>query len=339
MSFPRRLPGEIKVSLRRRAFTLIELLVVIAIIAILIALLLPAVQQAREAARRSQCKNNLKQMALAMHNYLDTHGMFPPGAVSQVADSQYASPLTSTVVAANVECWGWGAFLLPYLELSNLYNSAGIGQGVPLENVASTYAVVPIPVYKCPSDVGPVLRSPTTYGNWALSNYKANLGHREGPQWADINPSQTTSAISTKLNEKASGMFFRDVCRRVRDVTDGMSNTILVGEVKYETIGSSQSTAGVWAGAKAGLGGNIAKDILGSGRGPINTTATSINETAEVYGSRHTGGAHFVLADGSVRFLSENLHFEADGFSNATVVDSTYERLLSRHDGQVIGEF
>ncbi|HWL10820.1 MAG TPA: DUF1559 domain-containing protein [Planctomicrobium sp.] len=341
MRFSNRTSYSVTYAVVHRAFTLIELLVVIAIIAILVALLLPAVQQAREAARRSQCKNNLKQIGLAMHNYLDVHGAFPPGAITQVADAQYSLPLTVTVVSGNVECWGWGAFLLPYLEQTTLYNNAGIGQGRPLEDVASTYAVVPLSVYRCPSDVGPLLRVPSGFGTWATSNYKANMGHRSGPGWADINPSQSTSTISANLDVKATGMFFRDVCRKVRDVTDGMSNTILVGEVKWEIIGTtqSQSTGGVWAGAKQGAGGNIAKDILGSGRGPINTTATSINETAEVYGSRHTGGAHFVLADGSVRFLSENLDFVTNSFDNDTVVDSTYERLLSRNDGQIVGEF
>src|SRR5215813_2046814 len=112
---------------RRSGFTLIELLVVIAIIAVLIGLLLPAVQQAREAARRSQCKNNLKQMGLAMHNYHDVYQCFPPGYLGYPAGNG-GSCATINNTTQRGQGWGWGAFLLPYLDQGNLYNLLSPGQ-------------------------------------------------------------------------------------------------------------------------------------------------------------------------------------------------------------------
>ena len=119
----------------RPAFTLVELLVVIAIIGVLVALLLPAVQSAREAARRMQCQNNLKQIGLALHNYEQTHKKFPPGIVQQQADPQFVAGATAANTINDTESWAWGAFLLPYIEQNTLYEQAGIGSGELLQNV------------------------------------------------------------------------------------------------------------------------------------------------------------------------------------------------------------
>lgn len=317
----------------RTGFTLIELLVVIAIIAVLIALLLPAVQQAREAARRSQCKNNLKQIGLALHNYHDVYGTFPPGSVTQTADPEYG-PLSSSTVDRNIESWGWGAFLLPYIDQAPLYQAAGIGVGSLLQDMADPYAMTPLSAYRCPSDVGPQLRRPSEFADWATSNYKASMGHRRGPALADA------QAGDAAIDAIATGVFWRDRVRRMRDITDGTSNTVLIGEVKWEQVDSKNSTAGVWAGAKRGFGGNNAKDLFGNGRGAINHTSTVFNQISESFASNHTGGAHFVLGDGSVRFVSENIDYRTGGSSdNLTDVDSTYEQILARADGQVVGEF
>jgi prepilin-type N-terminal cleavage/methylation domain-containing protein len=141
----------------RRGFTLIELLVVIAIIAILIALLLPAVQQAREAARRSQCKNNLKQLGLAMHNYHDNFKVFPPGVVDPGAGcSPYPAGATSYL-------WGGSVFLLPYMDLAPLYNQLNVGNGfcgMPAETTlfnGQALLKTTLPAFVCPSDTGPSL--------------------------------------------------------------------------------------------------------------------------------------------------------------------------------------
>src|SRR3954447_24995498 len=148
---------------RRTGFTLIELLVVIAIIAILIALLLPAVQQAREAARRTQCRNNLKQMGLAMHNYHDVFNCFPPGYLGYpAAAGQDCSAVRNTAPFA--QGWGWGTYLLPYLDQAPLYNSLNPGQKQAVCDNASGPALNAgnpvlqrqlLPVYVCPSAADP----------------------------------------------------------------------------------------------------------------------------------------------------------------------------------------
>lgn len=307
--------------LERQGFTLVELLVVIAIIGILIALLLPAVQAAREAARRSQCLNNLKQMGLGMHNYHDVHGTFPPGCIIQTADPDYAAGSDT-----EVESWGWGAFLLPYVEQQPLHDKAGISRGQLLENVIATVAKQPLSVYRCPSDTGPVIRETSTYADWATSNYKACTGHR-----------RDALNLSWVL-EARSGVFWQNSAIGMRDITDGTSNTILVGENAYQR-GTLKPLAGVWAGSRRGCGGNTAKDIFANARGAINHSNNVFNELAESFSSLHPGGAQFLLADGSVRFISENIEYITNGSNNTSVVDSAYERLTARADGQVVGQY
>ena len=152
----------------RRAFTLIELLVVIAIIAILVALLLPAVQQAREAARRTQCKNNLKQIGLAIHNYHDVFNTFPPG---------YISPIANGNTSSEVGVYSWGSCILPQLEQTNVQQALSVGM-VPLQVNAANAANLkilqtPQPAFRCPTDVGPQLNnyvSPAPAANWYNMN-------------------------------------------------------------------------------------------------------------------------------------------------------------------------
>ena len=146
-------------GIARRGFTLIELLVVIAIIAILIALLLPAVQQAREAARRTQCKNNLKQIGLALHNYHDTFLMFPHAI--------FFYPTPAGNAAANIPAWAWSAMILPQIEQTNLYNTLNLGP-VPFQTAANTPATLnllqtPLAAFRCPTDVTPPLNSDRSF--------------------------------------------------------------------------------------------------------------------------------------------------------------------------------
>ncbi len=303
-------------------FTLIELLVVIAIIAVLIALLLPAVQQAREAARRSQCKNNLKQLGLALHNYHDVAGLFPPAIVVQRADPQFVPNGLTDNLPDPVESWGWGAFLLPYLEQSALYNACKIGSGDLLERYVTTSALTPLAVYRCPSDIAPSVRTTSRpIATWGTSNYKANMGVNGG--WG----SGTNGAV-----------FWRDGKCGFRDILDGTSNTVAIGEIAWQR-GTLKHEAAVWAGCRQGMQGDCVDDVVASGRAPINSNATNTNILSESFSSVHTGGAHFLMADGAVRFISENVQFIANGESNSSAADSTYEFLLHRNDGQVVGEF
>jgi prepilin-type N-terminal cleavage/methylation domain-containing protein len=326
----------------RFGFTLIELLVVIAIIAVLIALLLPAVQQAREAARRAQCKNNLKQIGLALHNYHDTHLVFPMGNGFDGA----AGPYSSTG-------WGWAAFLLPYLEQGNLaqqMNMSALSLHQVLVNPSLNHLTqTHLPVFRCPSDTGPDLNDRRSMNDTpeyqaafqsagrpphiATSNYVANHGiivrdtrdiHRDGlpGPW---------------------GAFFGMSRTGIRDLTDGTSNTFLVGERDYELC-----WAGTWAGPRAitARGERGIRAIYGQGGGAkINDPTMGPNNFAicnHGFSSMHPGGAHFVLGDGSVRFVSENIDFYIDNSLRNNPRQPTlglYQRLLCISDGQPIGEF
>lgn len=314
----------------RRAFTLIELLVVIAIIAVLIALLLPAVQQAREAARRSQCKNNVKQLGLALHNYHDTANTLPPGYIG-------------------VNNWGWNTMLLPGLDQAPLYNLlastqisagppvitgfGGVVTAFPAPSGTNTYIQTTIPALRCPSDTGANTVTPGTPGltpTWGRTNYVGSFG----PNWGVSNTMATpltTVTYSVAINP--TGAFYINSRRNFSAFTDGLSNTILVGERR--SVGTQAGVAAggeaVWAGSTDGgyIGNSL---IMGEQASPINTVAGTANTGGSSnrqsgFSSLHVGGAHFLMGDGAVRFISENVN------------TNTYAYLGAVSDNQVIGEY
>ena len=204
-------------SRRHPGFTLIELLVVIAIIAVLIGLLLPAVQKVREAAARTKCQNNLKQIGLAMHNYHSAHGHFPPGYTS----GPVSLPAGAAAEADTGPGWGWGTYLLPYLEQDNLHRTIDLKQGIEAPVNAAARVQV-LAVFRCPSD------SPVPSGEVfdvegdntpvvarvAFSNYAAMFGRGEA--------SETPAA--------GDGVFYRNSRIRVESISDGTSQTLAAGE-------------------------------------------------------------------------------------------------------------
>ncbi|MEJ7592319.1 MAG: DUF1559 domain-containing protein [Planctomycetaceae bacterium] len=326
-----------KISLRPRGFTLIELLVVIAIIAILIALLLPAVQQAREAARRTQCKNNLKQYGLALHNYHDVYNTFPIGA-------NFDGDWNNGVV-------GWQVRILPYTEQVGLYNNVVFNEG-PV-GTQTTEKIMPngkflrqqqVPYAICPSDA-----SSSPDGNWVQASYCGSLGSNRVPSAnGACNPFMTANVHypdpggqvdhgNTTDNQYLSGMFGRvqNASIGIRDVVDGTTNTIFVGEI----LPACHDHGGGWWHFNGMANAHASVHV------PINmrTTCTSPYQpqTSEFPGceaksnwnlswgfrSSHTGGAQFLLVDGSVRFISQNIDY------------GTYQNLGRRNDGKVIGEF
>ena len=333
----------------RSGFTLIELLVVIAIIAILVALLLPAVQQAREAARRSSCKNNLKQIGLALHNYHDVHNVFPPGWVNPnraTADSNNAAYPAVTAQGSAKAGWGWAAFLLPYVEQANVYEQAQIGNnGYPFDHIDAIQTV--IPTYRCPSEIAPNLNNGGWWAHWTNSGYEA----------ATNNYLAVNSHEYPQLDSDFTGGFSRNSRIRFRDITDGTSNTIAVAENAHFTNMGTEPRSGVWVGSISAHNGNP-RD---AGSGVILGSITAINDFSPnpsigVNGnwerawalhmsinSRHKGGAQVVLFDGSVKFISENIEQIGGDTTWQTTTpnapNTTLEYLLSRNDGQVVGEF
>jgi prepilin-type N-terminal cleavage/methylation domain-containing protein/prepilin-type processing-associated H-X9-DG protein len=286
------------------AFTLIELLVVIAIIAILIALLLPAVQKAREAARRASCQNNLKQIGVALHNYADVHSVFPPGYVSAV---DYSLDDENNDLGSG---WGWAAMLLPQLEQRDVYNA--INLSLNIEHAANiTARTRQLEVFLCPSSTPNLGLWPVTddtgsnvISEVATSNYVAVFG---------------TGEVGDSL-DTADGMFFRNSKIGPRDVVDGLSQTLAVGER------SSNLSPVTWTGRVSGgwsfatpraNGGTVLSNpppepafvmIMGpAGLEDGNRTPNDPEAHIEDFWSWHSGGVHFLMADGAVRFVSDHV--------------------------------
>lgn len=308
-----------KPSVRKRGFTLIELLVVIAIIAILIALLLPAVQQAREAARRTQCKNNLKQIGLALHNYHDVSRSFPMGIAVNYAGADIE----------NTASWGWQVALLPYIDQAPLFSNLGVNKQ-RLFNVTSSAATKgdldslfpALTAFQCPSDsTGPRLRAGMTRQNFNGATQSGITGATNDWRPPTSNYIGMKGLASPGSGWQAStrqpirGMLYQSSRVKIRDITDGTSNTIAVGERDRD------GGAGSWIGARAprGNGTHGADYVLGNAGVVLNHAANNgWQRRTQGFASKHTGGAQFLLADGSVTFLSENLQSDMLGCNNTT---------------------
>jgi len=301
--------------MRRNGFTLVELLVVIAIIGVLIALLLPAVQQAREAARRSQCVNHLKQVGLALHNYHDTYQSFPSLCIESGETSTNDSQVHDRAG------WAWAAFILPYMEQSALHEAGNIGRGGHILDHRDVFQTS-IPTYRCPSDPTPNLVNgkETWWSNkaqtgWdaATANYVAATNHRD--VWHRVNGTWTGGFAYNKTTKFSS-------------ITDGTSNSLCVGEKSARP--NADYSGAVWAGAAQSHNPDSSRDVGATMNTPINAVGNWFGG----FSSYHPGGANFCMFDGSVRFISENIaHDTSDD------VDSTIEYLLVIQDGQPISDY
>jgi prepilin-type N-terminal cleavage/methylation domain-containing protein/prepilin-type processing-associated H-X9-DG protein len=311
----------------RQGFTLIELLVVIAIIAILIGLLLPAVQQVREAAARTQCANNLKQIGLALHSYHDSRKVFPPGYVDRNTDPN------STPDNDLGPGWGWAAFLLPYLEQGNVYRQINFSQGVGVGGNAAV-SQLPLAIHQCPSDpyqqAFPVYDSTftTPIATVAHGNYVGCSGWVECFPGAGGNPQPGPGAdgLAGPYGPAGVGVFYRNSRTRIASVSDGMSNTIFVGER------SGDHSPSTWTGAvargrcpawmasqppapyspppgpaydNADYGEAL---VLAHGNATHVPSADFPIYDPDTFYSMHAGkGANFLFGDGSVRFLTSSI--------------------------------
>lgn len=290
-------------------FTLIELLVVIAIIAVLIALLLPAVQQAREAARRSQCKNNLKQIGLALHNYENTFRMFPPAKIFSVNDSQCQSWIYGNSLS-------WRVMILPYVDQAPMYNQINMNEWIECRTGTGSlnqFKGKVLPAYYCPTD-------PTNQmiSGQAGSNYAGLVASGKNAVYP---PAQGSCGGSlTWHGDNTGALAFQG--RRIAEIADGTSNTIIAGEVfrgkSFFNLCANADQTGPASGAGRCFRWYEESGWCGAdtSRGPNNTLRDEVDWTDEntsgQSGSRpvssaHTGGAHVLMADGAVKFASNNV--------------------------------
>jgi prepilin-type N-terminal cleavage/methylation domain-containing protein/prepilin-type processing-associated H-X9-DG protein len=281
----------------RRGFTLIELLVVIAIIAVLIGLLLPAVQKVREAASRTRCANNLKQIGLALQSYHDANKTFPPAFKN--------SP-------GNIDPgWGWSAFILPYVEQMNMYNSPmynglGVNATVPSNFGGGANPANPVPltqqrlnIFRCSTDPGPDINP--FRNNFATSNYRAVAGVG-GVTATGGQPDTTNFPAAFYGDQDLGGIMFQNSHIRMEQITDGSSNTLAVGECMYDE--TTNKWACIWPGFIGLYNGGV---MVSCTMWVVDVNTATINGPApQAFSSRHQpGGAYFVFCDGSVRYARD----------------------------------
>jgi prepilin-type N-terminal cleavage/methylation domain-containing protein len=304
-------PGRI-----RRGFTLVELLVVIAIIGILVALLLPAIQAAREAARRTQCTNHLKQIGVAIHNYHDTYNIMPPSYVNNGAEIM----------------WGWGTLILPFMEQQALFDAIdpirwGGGGGNPVHRADQNENLrVRIPGYRCPSDP---MRSPTNprftgTGQAGASNYVIS----EGVAAYDTGARHTANAFA--------------------DIMDGLSNTILASERDTSQATNNQHAGALWPGRQNSTAAVGFRSVYPPNWRGVNwdNNPTCIRY---VIASEHPGGVNIVLCDGATRWMADSVESAFGGNCGDNTSDpvhkffptnnTVYQNLFNMRDGNTIGQF
>ncbi|MDB5338670.1 MAG: hypothetical protein JWN70_4289 [Planctomycetaceae bacterium] len=309
---------------RSSAFTLIELLVVIAIIAVLIALLLPAVQQAREAARRSQCRNNLKQWGLAMHNYHDTVTAFPFATAGYPTNGNFPRHT-------------WIVSLWPYIEQGNLYNAYNFSLGFhqsPNAVASSMSGVIAnkVPLYYCPTSPGAQI-------------WKGDVTWRARPHyvvsWGNGSASTTTATTRAMFGILTNTAPLNPYSARMRDITDGTSNTMMMSEIRVPADESSNDSRGdVFNDDLAyasfafytvnGPNSSVADSIANCpGTGSTIPRAPCDNGGSKQLAARsdHVGGVHVLMADGAVRFVSDNISM------------TIWQAVGSASGGEIVGEF
>jgi len=307
----------------RPGFTLIELLVVIAIIAVLIGLLLPAVQSAREAARRSQCVNNLKQIGLAIHNYQSSVGSFPPGYASLWHKDGGDEGTAEDDIGQG---WGWGSMILPQLEQTAVFNAINFSLTLtyPQNTTAQT---IRFNSYLCPSDFPKTLvpvrdeNNQNTIYTVASGNYVGMYGIGEVGE----------------APGRGTGLFYRNSRLDFGDIRDGSSQTIMAGERSFNLsyVTWTGRAIGGWLHKTSSFEGGTDKYAVDPEEsytmilGPVGTehgprTPNHPQAHVEDYASRHPGGVNFLFADGSVKFIKES------------IAPTTYQALSTRQGGEVL---
>lgn len=311
----------------QRAFTLIELTVSLAVAALLAVNAAPAVMRAREASRRSICKNQLKQYGLAMHNYHDVFDSFPPGFVVRNWDSP------------TQQGFGWNAMLLPYMDYAHLYNEIPLNGGGLDEGARNPdrkkLMMTPIGSFHCPSDPLPTLNA--YRGGWPTSSYSASAGSLPFPRLAtgtftDYWPGRlpATRILTSRRNappvdpkrQRTNGLFAVNSCIKISQIPDGLSNTLLMGER------GPTSLSAIWWGVTAASHENDALTECSHLSRP--------NKSPTSFSSMHESGLQIVLGDASVRFIQDGIDSQA---TLEPEKGGVWQKLASRDDGQQVGEF
>jgi len=311
---------------RRTAFTLIELLVVIAIIAILIALLLPAVQQAREAARRTQCRNNLKQLGLALHNYHDTFGVMPPGAINPgVQPGNTGLPYAAN---CSTQCRNtvFTLMILPYIDQGPLYNQINFSLPMSRAQRSGTGPATDqgalftnnLAAFSCPSDIP--YSDPMQVGG--AEHYALTNGRRSSYWFPALGIMEDLNTTYRGENPATRGMFGINGACRITDVRDGTSNTMMLSETPFRKNATVYGPYwNAWNYTSGVVFGQQINSRVACGGGSNGCPY------AWGGGSAHVGGMHMLKADGAVSFLSENTAF------------SIVQGLVTVSNAEVLGEF
>ena len=307
-------------SRRRAGFTLVELIVTVLILLVLLALLLPSVRTSREAARRTQCRNNLKSMGLALHNYHDHRNVFPSSSTSQPGQGLWNWP-ASGPTDPSVRLHSHFVMLLPYVDQAHIYNIVefGVSALAPENRRVATHVV---PTYRCPSYAGPSFSAHEFYtttlgGQFAIGNYAA-MG--------------ATSIAALRDGGEPEGVLYPGSAIRLEDIADGTSNTFFIAETK-EPVAAAWIDGSTAAVASRGLPAiNATNGTLGPSslnHSPYLPNEALPHSIGQEFGpsSLHAGGVHHLMADGTVRFISNNIS------------PKLYDALVTRDGGETIGEY